>query len=82
MPRSVFVSFEILFSMLIIAYIANPDLPFANFIMPVFAYVMLINGIGHIVWGLVEKKYVPGLITAPFFVAIFTLYYFKLVGLL
>lgn len=78
MPRWVFIAFEVLFSIPIIAYIANPYLPFADVYMPAFALLMLINGIGHIVWGLVEKSYVPGLVTAPLFVVIFCAYYVHL----
>lgn len=79
MPRWVFITFEILFSLPIVSYIAKPDLPFAHWYMPIFALVMLVNGIGHIVWGLVCKKYVPGLITAPLFVAVFIFYYASLI---
>lgn len=79
MPRWVFVLFEILFSLPIVAYIVNPDLPLANWYMHFFSLVMLVNGIGHIVWSLVVKSYVPGLATAPFFVVIFAFYYLSLV---
>ncbi len=79
MSRWVFVTFEVLFSLTIIAYVLRPDLPLSHTYMSLFALAMLINGIGHIVWGLVVKKYVPGLITAPFLVAVFAGYYLTLV---
>ena len=80
MPRWVFITFEILFTLPIIAYLLNPNLPYANGYMSVFALLMFVNGIEHIIWALLEKKYVPGLATAPLFVIIFVLYYFSLVG--
>lgn len=80
MPKWVFVAFEVLFSIPIIAYLINPELPFANGYMQVFALLMLINGVEHVIWALVEKRYVPGLITAPLFVIIFIFYYTALAG--
>jgi len=80
MPRWVFIAFEALFSLGIIAYLLKPGLPFAHWYMAIFAFLMLINGIGHIVWGLVERRYVPGLITAPLFVITFGLYYLSLIN--
>lgn len=79
MPSWVFIVFEVLFSIPIIAYIANPHLLYADVYMPAFALVMFVNGIGHIVWGLVARSYVPGLVTAPFFIAIFVFYYASLI---
>ncbi len=79
MPRWVFITFEVLFSVPIIIYIANPDLPLADWYMPLFAVAMFANGIGHIVWGLVAKEYVPGLVTAPLFGAAFVFYYASLI---
>ena len=78
MPRWVFIGFEMLFSLPIIIYLVNPNLPYANGYLQVFAILMFINGIEHIVWALVEKKYVPGLITAPIFVIIFLGYFISI----
>lgn len=80
MPRWVFVTFELVFSAVIVSYALWPDLPFSSLVMPSFVLIMLINGIGHIVWGLIERRYVPGLVTAPFFIVLFTVYYFDIVG--
>lgn len=77
MPRWAFIAFEVLFLAVMFLYILRPELAFAATYMKLFALVMLINGIGHIVWGLVLRKYVPGLITAPIFVVIFFFYYAK-----
>lgn len=74
MPRWVFIAFEAAFTIPIIAYLINPDLPFANGYMQVFTILMLLNGLEHIVWAMVEKKYVPGLVTAPLFIIIFVGY--------
>jgi hypothetical protein len=80
MPRWVFIAFEVLFSIPILLFMANPNLNLAKIYMPIFALLMLINGLGHMVWGLVERKYVPGLITAPLFVLIFIFYYVDLIS--
>ena len=81
MPEWLFVGFELILSAVIILYILKPSLALAVWFVPTFALVMLANGIGHIVWGLVERKYVPGLITAPLFVVVFVPYYASLVRL-
>jgi hypothetical protein len=77
MPLWVFIAFEIFFSIPIMAYLINPDLPFANGFMNLFAFLMFTNGMEHIIWALVVKKYVPGLVTAPIFTILFSLYYFN-----
>ncbi len=78
MPRWLFIIFELVVSLVIIAYIVKPHLPLSHMFMSVFALIMFINGIGHIVWGLVTKSYVPGLVTAPLFVVVFCAYYLHL----
>lgn len=79
MPRWLFITLEAFLSLTIIAYIAKPDLPLAHWYMPLFALIMLINGVGHIVWALIARKYVPGLTTAPLFIAVFVFYYASLI---
>jgi hypothetical protein len=79
MPRWLFIAFEVLFSIPIVAYIVNPHLPLANIYMPGFALLMFINGIYHITWAMVSKKYMPGLVTAPLFIVIFSFYFASLV---
>jgi hypothetical protein len=39
---------------------------------------MFTNGIWHIAWWGIEKKYVPGLVTAPLFVIAFSIFYYQL----
>lgn len=77
MPRWLFVSFEAVFSAIILLYAVWPHLSFAHQFMTVFAWLMLANGLEHIIWAIVEKRYVPGLITAPLFLIIFGLYIYK-----
>jgi hypothetical protein len=36
-----------------------------------------VNGIWHLVWSGIERRYRPGLYTAPFFIVIFIVFYFK-----
>lgn len=79
MPRALFVAFEVAFTIPIIAYIVNPNLAGASIYMPWFMFLMLLNGMEHVIWATVKKSYVPGLITAPFFILLFALYYGSLV---
>ncbi len=79
LPLWLFVAFEIILSAAIIAYIFSPTLPGAQTFMPWFIFAMLLNGMEHIIWGAVEKRYVPGLATAPLFVILFGFYYASLI---
>jgi hypothetical protein len=79
MSRRAFVSFEVVFSAIILAYMIWPNLPFANVYMPLFALLMFANGVEHVVWAAIEKRYVPGLVTAPIFLIIFAFYFAGLV---
>ncbi len=79
MPRWIFITFEVVFSAVIVAYIVKADLAFAGIFVPLFCLTMFVNGIGHIVWGLVTKKYVPGLVTAPILSILFVLYFISLI---
>jgi hypothetical protein len=80
LPLWLFVSFEIVLSVTIISYIINPNFAGADIFMPWFIFVMLLNGMEHIIWAAVKKSYVPGLITAPIFIILFALYYAWLIG--
>lgn len=79
MPRALFVAFEVVLSSFILLYLFNPQAAGANGFMSWFIFVMLLNGMEHIIWAAVKKSYVPGLITAPFFVVLFAFYYASLV---
>jgi Protein of unknown function with HXXEE motif len=80
MPLWVFIAWEVLFSLPIVACMLNPKLSFISWYVPLFALLMFVNGMEHIIWGAVSKKYVPGLITAPVFIIIFCFYYFTKLG--
>lgn len=46
-------------------------------LMAFFNVLMFANGIWHMVWWGIVKKYVPGLVTAPLFVITFLIFYFQ-----
>jgi hypothetical protein len=79
MPRWLFLTFEFVLSATIITYTFKPQLNGADHFMQWFIFAMLLNGIEHIVWAAVKKTYVPGLVTAPFFVLLFAAYYKQLI---
>jgi hypothetical protein len=64
MKRVTFISFEILFSLLflyVLLFAPTYQLIFAK----LFLLTMFANGVWHIFWGWSDRKYVPGLVTAP-----------------
>lgn len=78
MPRWVFLTFEAALSSVIILYMLKPELAGAHTFMVWFMFAMLLNGMEHVIWGAVKKSYVPGLVTAPFFILLFIFYYASL----
>jgi Protein of unknown function with HXXEE motif len=64
MKRSTFISFETLFTLLFLSVLFI-SLPFQEIFAKTFLLSMFANGIWHIFWAGSEKRYVPGLITAP-----------------
>ena len=78
MSREFFVTVEILFSALLILMFFIPTLPYRYQFMVFFNWFMFANGIWHMMWAAIEKRYVPGLITAPFFIIVFSIFYFNL----
>ncbi len=79
MPFWVFLLFEILFSGIFVFVYFTPELWYREAIQSFFLVLMFANGIQHLVWWGVVKKYVPGLITAPLHVGIFLAFYFKII---
>ena len=75
MPRWVFIGLEAVLTFFILFYMFNPDAPGGQGFMYWFIFAMLLNGMEHIIWAAVKKRYVPGLVTAPIFVVLFGLYY-------
>lgn len=74
MKRITFVSFEILFSLLflyVLLFAPSFQIEFAK----IFIMVMFANGIWHLFWAGSEKRYVPGLITAPLHILNFIIYF-------
>ena len=78
MSRTFFIAFEILFSVFIIVPIFLTTFPFREMWMQFFNILMFANGIWHLMWAASEKRYVPGVITAPLFLIIFSVFYFNL----
>ncbi|MBT8262461.1 MAG: HXXEE domain-containing protein [Bacteroidia bacterium] len=74
-----FLAFEILFIMFWTAVYLLEQFPFREKLMGYFILLMLANGIWHITWWGISKKYVPGIITAPLFVIAFIGYYSHLI---
>ena len=70
-----FIIFEILFLGFWIAVFFLKDLPLHSGLLSVFNLLMMISGVLHMGWWLSEKKYVPGLATAPLVIIIFMTFY-------
>lgn len=80
MSRQTFITFEIIFSLLLLLVVFYKDFPGRLLFMQSFNLLMFANGIWHLMWAGVVKKYVPGLITAPLFLVVFCVYYFSLLA--
>jgi hypothetical protein len=70
-----FVAFEIVFLSFWIVVLLMPTFPYRTSFMSFFALLMFANGIQHLVWAGVVKKYVPGLATAPLLIIVFLWFY-------
>jgi|SRR3989344_4526444 len=74
MSRAIFVFFEIIFSAVFLCVLFfQPS--FYNTFAKVFLLLMFANGIWHLFWGWSERRYVPGLITAPFHILNSAIYF-------
>jgi len=75
-----FLIFEIIFfSFWTLVYFV--EISAREHLMAFFIILMFINGIWHVTWYGIAKKYVPGLITAPLFILTFLIFYFKYLSL-
>jgi len=79
MPFRVFLGFEILFNLFWAIVLISKQFPERQLLLAVFILLMFANGIQHLVWFSLEKKYVPGLLTAPLHVILFLLFYFQMI---
>ncbi len=80
MPFYVFLTFEIVFTTFWLVVLLVDSFPFRTELMAFFLILMFANGIQHIVWGAVTKKYVPGLVTACFHIGVFIVFYFTVIN--
>ena len=72
-----FFLFEVLFLAFWLSILILDQLKYRNILMSIFILLMFANGIWHIVWWRMKKKYVPGIFTAPWFVIVFLFFYFQ-----
>ncbi len=79
MPFRTFLIFEIIFSLFWLLVLALKGLPLRSYLQSFFLVLMFANGIQHIVWWGVAKKYVPGLVTAFVHIGVFFVFYYSLV---
>jgi hypothetical protein len=74
MPFWVFLTFEILFNLFWAVVIFSNVLANKETLLVVWIALMTLNGMQHVVWSVVLKKYVPGLYTAPLHLVLIALY--------
>ena len=75
-----FLLFELTFFIFWISVMLIEQFPSRSHLMSFFNILMFINGWWHIVWFAIVKKYVPGLITAPLFILLFFVFYYKILS--
>jgi len=79
MPKSVFIIFNVIVSIVLIpvwVYLWHNRVWAIN-IARVFLVLMLLNGIWHIGWSIYLHQYMPGLITGITFIAVFVFFVLK-----
>lgn len=74
-----FLVFEILFTLFWILVGTVHNFPYRELFEGFFLALMFANGVQHLVWAGVVKKYVPGLITAPIHILVFLVFYLQMV---
>lgn len=77
MKFKTFLLFEIVFFIFWMALFLIKQFDLRRQLMAFFPLLMFANGLWHIVWWGIAKKYVPGLITAPLFIIVFSIFYFQ-----
>jgi hypothetical protein len=78
MPFWVFLTFEVVFESFWIIVWLFQDFPSRVYLQAIFLALMFANGVQHIVWAGILKKYVPGLVTTPLHIIVFLMFYFRL----
>jgi len=78
MSQKTFVLLEIFFAFLVLSMVLIKTLPYRDIFMAIYSILMFANGVWHLMWAGIEKRYVPGLITAPFFLIVYLIFYFRL----
>lgn len=78
MKFKTFLILEVLFFGFWVAVFVFKNLQYREQLMAIFNILMFANGLWHMVWWGIAKKYVPGLITAPLFVITFIIFYFRI----
>lgn len=76
MPFSVFLTFELSFSLFWTVVLLFPAFPYREYLQAFFLALMFANGVQHLIWAGWVKKYVPGLITAPIHIVVFLVFYY------
>ncbi len=76
-PFWVFLLFELCFSGFWIYVLFTETFPNRAYFQASFLILMFANGIQHIIWAGVVKKYVPGLLTAILHIVVFLMFYFQ-----
>ncbi len=72
-----FLTFEILFFAFWLGIFFFKDFQFREQFIAFFNILMFANGLWHMVWWGIVKRYVPGLMTAPLFIMVFLVFYFQ-----
>jgi len=75
-PLKRYLTFEIIFTLFWLAVLLAPNFPQKTFLLSFFLILMFVVGVWHVSWSLLARKYMPGLITACFFIATFIVFYF------
>lgn len=70
-----FLTFEIFHNLFWASVILVPVFPLRMPLLALFTLLMFANGVEHVVWAMWKRKYVPGLVTAMFHVALFCVYF-------
>lgn len=71
-----FVGFEFAHNLFWATVLLIKDFPYRDFLLAFFILLMFANGVQHVIWWGVSKRYVPGLITAYIHITIFLVFYY------